>query len=66
LGERFRILDAEVAEGDAAPGTVIDEALTIACGAGALLPLVVQRQGKRAMTVAELLNGLAIPVGTQL
>ena len=65
-GERFRVLDAEVAEGDGAPGTVIDDALTIACGSGALLPLVVQRQGKRAMTVAELLNGLAIPPGTRL
>jgi methionyl-tRNA formyltransferase len=65
-GERFRVLDAEVAEGDGARGTVIDDALTIACGSGALLPLVVQRQGKRAMTVAELLNGLAVPPGTQL
>lgn len=76
-GERFRVLDAEVigdtASGpglrrgdDILPGTVIDDALTIACGSGALLPLVVQRQGKRAMTVAELLNGLAIPVGTRL
>jgi methionyl-tRNA formyltransferase len=76
-GERFRVLDAEIigdADGgpglrrgdDVRPGTVIDEALAIACGSGALLPLVVQRQGKRAMTVAELLNGLSIPVGTRL
>lgn len=65
-GERFRVLDAEVAEGNGVPGTVRDDALTIACGSGALAPLVVQRQGKRAMTVAELLNGLAIPAGTRL
>lgn len=76
-GERFRVLDAEVIDDvdggpglrrgdDVRPGTVINDALTIACGSGALVPLVVQREGKRAMTVAELLNGLAIPAGTRL
>jgi methionyl-tRNA formyltransferase len=65
-GDRVRILAAEPVDGAAEPGVVIDEALTIACGAGAIRPLRVQRAGRGIMTPAELLRGFAIPVGTRL
>ena len=67
-GERIRILDAEaIITPDAAPpGTVIDDALTIACNPGALRPLRVQRAGRGVMTPSELLRGFAIPAGTRL
>lgn len=65
-GERFRILAAAVEPGSGRPGTVIDDALGIACGTGVLRPLLVQRAGKAAMTPAELLRGYRMPVGTQL
>lgn len=65
-GERFRVLAAEVAAGEGAPGTVLDDALTIACGQGALRPLVVQRAGRPAMDTAALLRGRAIAPGTVL
>jgi methionyl-tRNA formyltransferase len=65
-GERFRVLAAEVVEGAGAPGTVLDEALTIACGQGALRPLTVQRAGRPAMDTAALLRGRAIATGTVL
>jgi methionyl-tRNA formyltransferase len=45
---------------------VLDAGLTIACGAGAIRPLRVQRAGRGIMTPAELLRGFAIPVGTRL
>ncbi|MBB3359648.1 MULTISPECIES: methionyl-tRNA formyltransferase [unclassified Novosphingobium] len=66
-GERYRVLAAQVAD-DAAgtPGTVLDEALTIACGQGAIRPLTVQRAGRPAMDTAALLRGRAIPAGTVL
>ncbi|QIG80589.1 methionyl-tRNA formyltransferase [Stakelama tenebrarum] len=65
-GERFRIHAAEVTGDSGAPGTVIDDAFTIACGSGAIRPTLVQRAGKGAMAPADLLRGFAIPAGTQL
>ncbi|MYG53646.1 MAG: methionyl-tRNA formyltransferase [Rhodospirillaceae bacterium] len=65
-GRRIRVLSAELADGAGAPGTVLDDALTVACGAGALRPLRVQRQGKAPMAAADLLRGFAIPAGTIL
>jgi methionyl-tRNA formyltransferase len=66
-GERFRILAADAVMSDAAaPGTVLDDALTIQCNPGAIRPLLVQRAGKGVMTPADLLRGYAIPAGTKL
>lgn len=65
-GERVRVLAAEPAAGSGEPGTVLDHALTVACGDGALRILKVQRAGKRPMLAAEWLRGFAMPKGTQL
>lgn len=66
-GERFRILEAEALIGSGGkPGTTVDDALTIACNPGAIRPITVQRAGKAAMPVADLLRGFAIPAGTAL
>ena len=66
--ERIRILDAEaiITPDSARPGTVIDDALTIACNPGAIRPTLVQRAGRGVMTPSELLRGFSIPVGTRL
>jgi methionyl-tRNA formyltransferase len=64
--ERIRVLAAEVAAGGGAPGTVLDEQLTIACGDGALRPTRLQRAGRGAMAAAALLRGFVIPPGTVL
>ena len=65
-GERYRVLEADVVEGSGTPGTTLDDALTIACGEGAIRPLIVQRAGKPAMETAALLRGRAIAAGTPL
>ena len=65
-GERFRILAAECLKSSGRAGDVIDAQLTIACGVGALRPILIQRAGKSAMPPAELLRGFSLPVGTQL
>ena len=65
-GERCKVLAADLAEGSGAPGEVLDEGLTIACGSGAIRPTLVQRAGRPVMGVAELLRGWAIPSGTAL
>lgn len=64
--ERFRVLKAGVVEAEGTAGTVLDDALTIATGEGALRPLIVQRGGKPAMDTAALLRGKPIAAGTVL
>ncbi|MED5545578.1 MAG: methionyl-tRNA formyltransferase [Pseudomonadota bacterium] len=65
-GERYKVHAAEVVDGTGAPGTTLDDALTIACGTGALRVTRIQRAGKPAMATQDLLRGRAIPVGTQI
>jgi len=50
----------------APPGTVLDEVLTVACGADALRLTRVQAPGRAAMEAAAFLRGHAIPPGTVL
>ncbi|ATY31232.1 methionyl-tRNA formyltransferase [Sphingomonas psychrotolerans] len=65
-GERVRVHAAEAITESGEPGTVRDDRLTIACGEGAIRPVLVQRAGRGVMTSAELLRGFAIPEGTRL
>ena len=66
-GERIKVLAAEiVAAASGAPGTVLDAALTVACGSGALRLTRLQRPGRAPMEADALLRGFAIPVGTRL
>jgi methionyl-tRNA formyltransferase len=65
-GERFQILGLAIVDGEGVPGTVLDDALTIACGDGAVRPLLVKRAGRAAMPTPDLLRGFAMPAGTML
>ena len=65
-GERIKLLTAELVEGSGPPGEVLDDALTIACGRGALRPVTIQRAGKPAMDAAAFLRGRPVPAGTRL
>ncbi|MHA6721262.1 methionyl-tRNA formyltransferase [Sphingomonas sp. RS6] len=64
-GERFRVHAADLVDASGPAGTVGDD-LLIHCGEGAIRPTLIQRAGRGAMTVGELLRGLPIPAGTQL
>ena len=64
--ERLKVLYAEPAEGHGAPGTLLDDRLTVACGEGALRLVRLQRAGKSAMTADELLRGFALKTGDRL
>ena len=64
--ERIKVLRAAVADGLGQPATVLDGALTIACGTGAIRLLEVQRAGKRAVSAAEFLRGFHLEPGTVL
>ena len=66
-GERIKLLEARAGD-DASgrPGEVLDDCLNVAAGDGYVRPLRVQRAGRGAMTVDELLRGFPIPKGTVL
>lgn len=66
--ERIRVLAADAVDGNAPVGTVVAHpgGFAIGCGEGLLVPTLVQRAGRAAMTPAELLRGFAIPEGTIL
>lgn len=65
-GERIKLLDAESVDGSGPAGTVIGLPLVIACGEDAIHCRIVQRPGKRAMPVEDMLRGFSIPLGTSL
>jgi len=69
-GERYKVLSADLVEGVGDPGVTLDDGLTIACGGledgGAIRIAQIQRAGKPAMAVADLLRGRPIPAGTHL
>jgi methionyl-tRNA formyltransferase len=67
-GQRIRVLmaEADARSADAAPGTILDEHLRVACGTGVLRPLRVQRPGRSALDTAALLRGFVLPPGTHL
>jgi methionyl-tRNA formyltransferase len=65
-GERIKVLRTTCAEGSGAAGTILDDKLTVACGAGALRILELQRAGKQAMKADAFLRGSPLPAGTRV
>lgn len=65
-GETYKVLAADVLPLSGKAGLVLDDQLTIACGHQAFRPQFIQKQGKKACSLKDFLNGHAIPAGTQL
>jgi methionyl-tRNA formyltransferase len=65
-GVRVKVLRSTRARGSAAPGTVLDDSLAVACGEGAVRLVSVQRAGKQPMSAQEFLRGARIAPGTCL
>ena len=65
-GLAVKVLAAEVVSGEGAPGALLAEDFTVACGEGALRLTRVQRPGRPVTDGAAFLRGVRIPVGTLL
>ena len=63
---RIKLLMSELTEGQGAPGTLLDDDITVACGTGALRLHTLQRAGKAAQDAETFLRGMALPRGTVL
>lgn len=65
-GQRIKFLASRIATGCGAPGEVLDDRLTIACGQGAVQILRLQRAGKAPQDSKTFLRGFPLPKGTRL
>ena len=63
---RVKILRCAVAEGVGAPGSLLDDRLTVACGDGAIRVTLLQRAGKAPMSAQDFLRGTSLPPGLRL
>ncbi|MFS8035681.1 methionyl-tRNA formyltransferase [Xanthobacter sp. AM11] len=63
---RVKVLRSTLAPGSGAPGTVLDDSLTIACGTGAVRLLELQKAGKQPAAADAFLRGNGVPPGTVL
>jgi methionyl-tRNA formyltransferase len=65
-GARVKLLASRLGAGRGQPGEVLDDALTVACGTGAVQLLRLQRAGRGAQDAEEFLRGMAIAPGARL
>ena len=64
--ERLKLLRSALADGSGARGEILDGALTVACGEGAVRLTEVQRAGGKAVTAEEFLRGAKLEKGKTL
>ena len=65
-GVRIKVLRSTRGEGSGAPGTALDDKLTIACGDGAVRLVQVQRAGGKPMAAEEFLRGTKVGNGARV
>lgn len=63
---RVKALLSRAEAGSGAPGEVLDDALLVAAGEGAVRLLRLQREGRGPQDAADFLRGLPLPAGTKL
>jgi methionyl-tRNA formyltransferase len=63
---RIKVLRTTRGQGSGAPGTILDDQLTIACGEGSVRIVELQREGRKATPTEEFLRGLRLKPGTQV
>ena len=64
-GVRVKVLRSTKGNGSGAPGTALDDRLTIACGDGAVRLVEVQRAGKQPMSAEDFLRGTPVMAGSR-
>ena len=64
--ERIKVLSSAIGEGSGADGELLDDALTVACGEGAVKLTRLQKAGGKPLDAADFLRGTHLPKGTKL
>lgn len=64
--EKIKIFAAEILDKNSATeqaGKILDEKFSIQCGIGVIRPVILQRQGRKAMPSREVLRGFSVEIG---
>lgn len=64
--ERIKVLSSTIGEGSGAAGQLLDDALTVACGEGAVKLIRLQKAGGKPLDAADFLRGTHLPKGAKL
>lgn len=64
--ERIKVLASAVGDGSGAAGQLLDDALTVACGEGAVRLTRLQKAGGKPLDAGDFLRGTHLPKGTTL
>ncbi|NWJ24677.1 methionyl-tRNA formyltransferase [Rhizobium sp. RM] len=64
--ERVKVLASEQASGMGEAGSALDDALTVACGSGAVRLVRLQKAGGKPMSASDFLRGTPVSAGTRL
>ncbi len=64
--ERIKVLASMLGEGSGAAGQLLDDALTVACGEGAVRLTRLQKAGGKPLDAGDFLRGTHLPKGTAL
>ncbi|MEM8643410.1 MAG: methionyl-tRNA formyltransferase [Pseudomonadota bacterium] len=64
--ERVKVQGSTLEKGSGAPGTLLDDRMTVACSEGAVRLTRVQRAGKKPMLADAFLRGVDLPLGSML
>jgi methionyl-tRNA formyltransferase len=64
--ERLKLLRSTLVEGEGEAGGILDDQLTVACGAGAVRLVEVQRAGGKPVAASEFVRGTRIEKGMKL
>ena len=65
-GERIKIIKAKKINALGKSSTIINKDFTIACKEGAILPSLIQREGKNPMPLKDFLKGYSFEIGTKI
>ena len=65
-GERIKIIKAKKTNQLGESSTILDKDFTIACKEGAILPLFIQREGKKVVSLEDFLRGFTFSVHDKL
>ena len=65
-GERIKIIKAKKTNALGESSTILNKDFTIACKEGAILPLLIQREGKKIVSLDDFLRGFAFSIQDKL
>ena len=65
-GERIKVLKAKKIQEQGVKSTILSKNFLLGCSEGSILPISIQREGKRAVTLEDFLRGFSFSIGDKL